>query len=112
MDYSPLASTVRGISQARILEWVNHFLPQGIYSTQGSNPCLLYWQVDCFTAEPPGELHNLKLLNKTFHIALENGNILLCTYQLWINKSVGILDSVYYLSGIIKISRGLNSDKP
>ena len=81
MDYSPPGSTVHGISQARILEWVNHFLPQWINTTQGSNPCLLYWQVDCFTAEPPDKLHNLKLLNKIFNIALENGN-LLCTYQL------------------------------
>ena len=35
-------SSVHGISQARILEWVNHFLLQGISSTQESNLCLLH----------------------------------------------------------------------
>ena len=57
---------VRGISQARILEWVAfpirllspwdfpgkntgvgcHFPLQGIFLTQGLNPCLLHWQAD------------------------------------------------------------------
>ena len=35
-----------------------HFLLQGIFSTQGSNlqlPCLLHWQADFFTTEPPGK---------------------------------------------------------
>ena len=30
-----------------------HFLLQGIFPTQGSNPCLLLWQVDFFTTKPP-----------------------------------------------------------
>ena len=29
-----------------ILEWVSHFLLQGIFLTQGSNPCLLHWRAD------------------------------------------------------------------
>ena len=35
-----------------------HFLFQGIFLTQGSNPCLLHllhWQADFFTTEPPGK---------------------------------------------------------
>ena len=32
-----------------------HFLLQGIFLTQGSNLHLLPWQVDFFTAEPPGK---------------------------------------------------------
>ena len=35
-----------------------HFLLQGIYLTQGSNPrllCLLHWQVDSVPLEPPGK---------------------------------------------------------
>ena len=35
-------SSVHGILQARILEWVGHSLLQGIFPTQGSNPCLLH----------------------------------------------------------------------
>ena len=39
MDCSLPGSFVHGILQARILEWVA--LLQGIFLTQGSNPCLL-----------------------------------------------------------------------
>ena len=44
MDCSPTSSSVHGILQARILEWVVHALLQGIFLTQGSNPPLLHWQ--------------------------------------------------------------------
>ena len=45
---SPPGSSVHGISQARTLESPLEsypFLLQGIFLTQGSNPCLLHWQV-------------------------------------------------------------------
>ena len=43
----PPGSSVHGILQARILEWVAIAIPlQGIFLTQGSNPRLLCWQVD------------------------------------------------------------------
>ena len=45
MDCSPPGSSVHGISQARILEWIATSF-QGIFLTQGSNLHLLYWQVD------------------------------------------------------------------
>ena len=32
-----------------------HFLYQGIFSTQGSNPSLLHWQANSLTTEPPGK---------------------------------------------------------
>ena len=47
MDCSPPGSSVHGIPQARILEWVAMPLVQGIFLTQGSNLCLLrllHWQ--------------------------------------------------------------------
>ena len=40
MDCSPPVSSVRGILQARILEWVAVPLLQGMFLTQGSNSCL------------------------------------------------------------------------
>ena len=40
MDYSPPGSSVHGILQARILEWVSCSLFQGIFPTQRSNPGL------------------------------------------------------------------------
>ena len=35
--------SVHGISQARILDWVAVSFFQGIFQTQGLNPCLLHW---------------------------------------------------------------------
>ena len=45
VDCSPPGSSVHGISQARVLEWVAISLLQGIFLTQGLSPCLLHWQV-------------------------------------------------------------------
>ena len=51
MDCNPPGSSVHGIFQARILEWVVcHFLLQGIFLTQGSNP-VSCTAGRCFTAE-------------------------------------------------------------
>ena len=55
MDYSSPGSSVHGILQARILEWVVMPL-QGIFPTQGSNPHLLHllhWQVGSSPLAPP-----------------------------------------------------------
>ena len=54
-DFNPPGSSVHGISQARILEWVALFLLQGIFPTQGSNLHLLL-AGGFFTTEPPGKL--------------------------------------------------------
>ena len=56
VDCSPPASSVCGILQARILEWVAHALLQGIFRTQGLNRCLLcflHWQAGSLTLVPP-----------------------------------------------------------
>ena len=42
MDCSPPGSSVHGILQARILEWVAMPCSRGIFPTQGSNPHLLH----------------------------------------------------------------------
>ena len=41
-ECSPPGSSVHGIFQPRVLEWVCHFLLQRIFPTQGSNLGLLY----------------------------------------------------------------------
>ena len=46
MDNNLPGSSVHGVSQERILDWVCHALLQGIFLTQGLNPGLLHWQVD------------------------------------------------------------------
>ena len=52
----PVRHTVQGILHARILKWVaSHSFFQGIFLTQGLNPCLLHWQADSLPSEPPGK---------------------------------------------------------
>ena len=56
LDCNPPGSSVHGISQARILEWVAISFSRAIFMTQGSNPCLLcllHWQVDSLPPAPP-----------------------------------------------------------
>jgi len=53
---APPGSSVHGISQTRILEWVAHFLPQGIFLTQGPNPCPLHWQAESLPLSHRGSL--------------------------------------------------------
>ena len=58
MDCSSPGSSVRGILQARILGWVAIFLLQGVFPTQGLNPCLLrllHWPVGSLPPAPPGK---------------------------------------------------------
>ena len=42
MDWSPPGSSVYGISQARIVEWVAISFSRGSSPSQGLNPCLLH----------------------------------------------------------------------
>ena len=46
MDYSLPASSVHGIYPSNNTGIGCHSLPQGVFLTQGSNPCLLHWQAD------------------------------------------------------------------
>ena len=48
MDFSLPGSSVHGIFQARILEWIAISFFRGIFLTQGLNLCLLHWQVRFF----------------------------------------------------------------
>ena len=53
MDHSPPGSSVHGILQARILEWVAVPLLQGIFLSQGSNSYLfLHWQASSLPPVP------------------------------------------------------------
>ena len=48
IDCSPPGSSVRGISQARILEWVAISFSRGSSRPRGSNSSHLHWQGDSF----------------------------------------------------------------
>ena len=72
-DCSPPSSAVHGIFQARILQWLAIFLLQGIFQTQGSNPCLLrllYWQMDFFYHCTTWEPQSLKVVKSLSHVQL------------------------------------------
>ena len=75
MDYSPPGSSVRGVLQARILEWV------GIFPTQGLNLpllCFLGWQVGSFMTGTTWEA--LSLITSDLLLLLSHfGRVLLCT---------------------------------
>ena len=56
IDCSPPGSSICGILQARILEWVAMTSSRGSSPTQGSNPSLLHllhWQVSSLPLAPP-----------------------------------------------------------
>ena len=62
--FSPLGSSVHGIFQERILEWVAIFLLQGIFPNQGSNPhlpCLLHCRWILYPLSHQGTLHAMSL---------------------------------------------------
>ena len=60
MDGSPPDSSVRPISQARILEWVAGGI-EGIFPTQGLNLCLLCWQVGSLLLSHQGSLSQVRV---------------------------------------------------
>ena len=55
MDSSPPGSSVHGILQARILEWVVINLFQRIFLTPGIEPKASVLQADSLPSEPPGK---------------------------------------------------------
>ena len=62
MDCSPPGSSVHGISQARILEWVAISFSRGFFLTQGSNPGLWHCRQTLYRLSHQGILLNFFLL--------------------------------------------------
>ena len=56
MDCSPLGSSVHGILQAKILEWVAISSSRGIFPTQGLNPSLLHCRRILYSLSHQGSL--------------------------------------------------------
>ena len=70
MDYSPPGSSVHGIFPGKNIGGGCHFLLQGIFLAQGSNPRLLHflhWQADSL---PPSHLFLLNSVLLTPHLKL------------------------------------------
>ena len=59
MNYGPPGFSLQGDSAGKNPGVGYHGLPQGVFPTQGSNPCLsclLHWQVGSLPLAPPGML--------------------------------------------------------
>ena len=62
-----------------------HFLLQGIFPTQGSNPCflpLLHWQAGSLPAEPPGKPHYVYSQSLLFTCFI-HGSVYLLILNSW-----------------------------
>ena len=85
MEQAPLSM---GFFQAGILESC-HFLLQGIFPTQGSNPQLLHLQVDSLVLEPPVKstqtLLSIKLVHFFFKTVGVHSIILVLDAQLYLH---------------------------
>ena len=60
MDCSLPGSSVHGIFQARVLEWIAISFSRGIFPIQGSNPCLLHCRQMLYRLSHQGSPHTFK----------------------------------------------------
>ena len=72
MDYNPPGSSVHGNSPGKNIGMGCHALLQGIFLTQGLNPCLLHllhWQEGSLPLAPPGKpiIYNGNTCNFVFY---------------------------------------------
>ena len=91
---NPPGSSVRGLLQARLLEWVAHALLQRIFPTQGLNPHLLHllhWQAGSLPLVPPGKPSKVK--DKTGRLTLPDSKI----YETTAIKTVWHWNIVSYI---------------
>ena len=64
LDCSPPGSSVHGIFQTRIMEWVAISFSRGVFPTRGIKPRSPALQVYSFLTEPPGKPNMAKYMNK------------------------------------------------
>ena len=92
MDCSPLGSSVHGILQARILEWVAVLFSRGIFLTQGSNLGLNLHCRHSLPSDPSGKSFRMKGDSNVTNLFLNLHWVLMTTplsnahetpFQLW-----------------------------
>ena len=71
MDCRLPGSSLHGILQARILDWVAMPSSRGIFPTQGSNPYLLHWQMGSLGLVPPGKPYTDVTIKKHFLLSYQ-----------------------------------------
>ena len=80
LSEAPPGSSVHGILQARILEWVAISSSRGIFPTQGSNPHLLHWQMDSLSL---GHLGVPCLINTIFIYSYYHSVYRICPFKFF-----------------------------
>ena len=69
MDCSPPGSAIHGDSLGKNTRVGCHALLQGIFPTQGLNPCLLHWQMGFFYHQHHlGTIHILIFIQRSLHL--------------------------------------------
>ena len=81
-----------------------HFLYQGTFSTQGSNPSLLHWQANSFTTEPPGKTLLVICTLKQFFTSssIERNLVLICLSFCTVNWMAIFLTKYFTSNYILK----------
>ena len=83
MDYSLPGSSIHGIFQARILQWVASALLQEIFPTQGLNPDLLQWRQIPYCLSHLGNLEWLQIILKCLFFFFLNFTLFYFTILYW-----------------------------
>ena len=89
MDCSPPGSSVHGISQAWILEWVASFLLQGIFPTQGLNPGLPHCRQTLYCLSYQGSKEIAIIVGSKLFLKIMNESWLLLIFFLNLLCSCG-----------------------
>ena len=77
MECSPSGSSVQGILQARVVEWVAiSFSREKEFPIQGLNLHLLHWQAGSLPTEPPWDLSSYSLFSMTNFWGAEENTVL------------------------------------
>ena len=99
MDCSLPGSSVHGIFQARIPEWVAIFILQGIFLTQGSNLhllCLLHCRQILYLLGHQGSPQYCLLSGNSFRCSFRICALFECMLQLLKKKERNFLNTCYF----------------
>ena len=110
MNRSPPGSSVHGILQARILEWVAMLPPGGDFLTQRLNPSLLsllHWQVGSLLLVPPGtppKRHTswIKLNIRGFHCRASSSPATIWNFNAELYRVLSLLIFVESVSTVVR----------
>ena len=108
MDGSPRGSSVRGILQARILEWVAIPFSRGILPTRGSNPGVLHYRQILYQLSYQGSPYITIGMYKYCGTSCQESNTILSTTRLKTSLLKFTLKITHCATFAITVSLGLS----